>query len=95
MEYLITDQSGQVRKFGDWFDAIRFAVQQAKLNPQTPVKMSSGLNHYQAWANGEIDRLETYCACDTCGFCNSPNGSATCPYYWEQQVWAHYDTYEE
>lgn len=95
MEYLITDQSGQVRKFDNWFDAIRFAVQQAKLNPQTPVDMSSGLSQYRAWANGEIDRLETYCACDTCRLCTSSNGSATCPHYWEQQVWAHYDTCEE
>jgi hypothetical protein len=57
--------------------------------------MSSGLVQYQIWSDGEIDRLETYCACDTCKFCSSPNGSAACPYYWEQQVWEHYDTYEE
>lgn len=95
MKYFVTDGAGQVHEFACWSDAIKFAIQQAKLNSKTPVNMSSDLNHYQAWANGEIYRLETRCACDACGFCDSHDGSATCPYYWEQRVWEHYDTYEE
>lgn len=95
MKYFVTDRAGQTHEFDNWFDAAKFATQQAKLNPKTPVNMSSGLNHYQTWANGEIYRLETYCACDTCRFCDSPDGFATCPYYWEQQVWEHYDTCDE
>lgn len=86
--------NGIRHEFSDWHSAIKFAVEQARLNRSAPVKMSSGLTHYQVWANGEVDRLETYCACDTCRFCDSADGSATCPYYWEQQTWVHYDTYE-
>lgn len=92
MRYSITDWSGQVHEFDNWLDAIKFAVQQAKLDPQTPVKVSSGLTHYQVWANGEIDRLAVYCACDICKLCNSPDGSASCPHYWERCVWEYYDT---
>lgn len=95
MKYFVTDRAGQTHEFDNWFSAAKFATQQAKLNPQTPVSMSSGLNHYQVWANGEIDHLETRCACDTCRFCDSPDGSATCPRYWEQYMWEHYDTFEE
>jgi hypothetical protein len=94
MSYFITDRSGQIHEFDNWMDAIKFAVHQARLSPQTPMYISSGLNQYQILSNGEVDRLETYCACDTCRFCDSPDGSATCPYYWEQPVWEHYDTYE-
>ena len=95
MIYFITDRSGRIHKFGNWSNAVRFAIQQAKLNPQIPVNMSSGLTHYQVWANGEIDRVETYCACDTCRLCDSPNGSATCPHYWEHHGWEYYATFEE
>ena len=95
MIYFITDRSGQLHKFGNWRNAIRFAIQEAKRSPQTPMRMSSGLVQYQIWSNGEIDRLETYCACDTCKFCSSPNGSAACPSYWEKAVWEYYDTFEE
>mgnify|MGYP003289671063 CR=1 FL=1 len=94
MTYFITDGTGETYEFGNWFVAIKFAIHQARLHPHTPTKMSSDLNHYQVWANGEIDRLETRCACDTCGFCDSSNNSATCPHYWEQHIWEHYDTYE-
>lgn len=95
MKYYVTDGAGQVHEFDNWFDAIKFATQQAKLNPKAPVNMFSDLNHYQAWANGEIYRLETCCSCDTCRLCNSCDGSATCPHYWEHRMWEHYDTCEE
>lgn len=82
-------------EFSDWHSAVKFAVEQARLDRSAPVEMSSGLARYQIWADGVIDRLETYCACDACRFCDSANGSATCPHYWEQQVWEYYDTHEE
>lgn len=95
MEYFITDASGQIHKFDNWLEAIKFAVQQAKPNPGVPVNMSSSLHQYWVWADGVIYRLEDYCACDTCQFCDHPNGSATCPRYWETKHWEHYDTYTE
>lgn len=95
MKYSITDQTGQVHEFNNWLDAIKFATQLARVSPKAYINMSSGLTHYQVWANGEVDRLTTYCACDTCKFCDSPDGSASCPHYWAHSRWEHYDTYEE
>lgn len=92
MEYTIVI-AGKIYEFSDWLLAVKFAVQQA-LNHENPVKMSSGLTRYQVWANGEVDRLEVYCACDTCQLCDNPNGSATCPRYWEHSSWEQCYTYE-
>lgn len=97
MKYYVTDRVGQVHEFDNWLDAIKFAIQQAKLNPQIPVDMQWGKGNsfkYQVWADGVINRLEKHCACDQCPICTHPDGSTACPYYWERKEWEYFDTLE-